>query len=1643
MAIFSALPRQAKGQPKYLGGKDSFAIRYSGLEKVTLQIPVKRAGSLAVAERIAELCYEQFELGHNKKEVTAFRDGLLKQCKDSTGPSKNNGQEASSGGAQSAAPAPAPAPAPVPVPAVEEASSGGAQSAALAPAPVPVPAVEEASSGGAQSAAPAPAPAPVPVPAVEEPEISKVSETPVARAIRMAAEAAQKAALAATKLTLATAPAAPAPAAAAPPAAAPPAAAPPAPAPPAAAPATPPFAAPVPPAPTPPPAPAPASPTHAAHAPVGAPAAAAAATPGGKSKSGEKRETKRKRFNDGRIEGRSQKQPNSFINGSYSVFKTLFHGRYRWEKTGDAKQRVVLFFSAPLHQWKICARFDDTAPVLAFAPVKDFGHAPPAGPEVKWYVSNGKGHVHDPEVRFVEEEERPAKKPKVSKLGDAKVDITPLQVADLHYKQCKEHYLIAKGMNQQDAATAVVIQGRAYSKKQHQINGVYLQRAGKFHGALCYQKITTESKGGQRYLLYSATKQSWRITDKIQDEHSFASAKVEDRGATSPADLPAAYLVWKIYEKREGRYLRDPEVVCRRIDLDAMMAAVHRAKFAWEAARRNEEQRESALSAEASDARVAAALAAAQTTPMPELPDEGESEGVVPAPSGLSGPSGPSGPKPAPASSPSPPALHEEPLASGIAVEDEGEDSPSKPEVVKLPSRPSAESKPTVKVVVSIMDESEKKRGSKRKAKVEVWPKRKACAKMLVKSGIRCRDCFRLKSGYCTCPKEGESGSEAKSGAESKKNAFRGAESSGAEEGTAYVTFRDKAAAMKALRAPLKFPASLHDKVISMRHLDSDKTNDPMYLEKAKFWDRQLISLARQLHVQLLSNEEYRGVGKAFSLVDRGLWEHEMVELPRPDFADPHCAEAMALQSPWGRGGVPFPKKLHGVPTRIVPAQESVLRRFGNWAEFLTMAPFDELFALESKVPDAGGEASESGTAKVQASAAARITDSNARGSVMAASTKRAHAFGVETDVKKAKRELPLDLNHIQPVVRLRSAEAAGELTVQFRQTPAAALRVVKDQGDLLQLLEKEAKEAANCTDAWLRHPDAKWISQMMDEMSPERRQSLRQRWHRLQASSAKDFYDRWEHTSDFASLAMEFWLEDKRLEDILQKCKELGQMDGEVDMAPGYILQGDLIDDVAWSQDLSFDSVVPMIQRLSGEEASVYTVCHENCFEQEHRVSMPVSELKPKERQGSLNTTWDYKKMSRSGVELLDSYHDSVSKLLKPCAEVELNKLLYLIWKLPHYVTSYHQDTHVPPHFTLYNQVSGVSIFHFLPVLLGIFVTHVGRHDVVALKKVLEQLDEMKIGSLVVLCPGQVAFISPMGSHGVWVPSVQQNSALPAFSVSVIRAAEVFLKTIFENLKKRLKKDWKDVMQVNKEDRERLEIYKEVQRNLRERLKLTAEDWAWMTQRYVRGESQLRGVQRLRPRLEELDRHLEASLSSDAPRSHGCPRQPAAPGDLSRLRRGQNLDVSSTQRARILTRAKMALQQRLHEAWLSAYGEALVPQPGVFRLVARRKGASARVHGPARAVVGSQAAFALRTADPVEIQGPCANLRRALPLSSAHHQGTERASQGEGCRVDRGTEKDLARKGAEEEGATAKSLGGCLRSEVWRTPGKPWLPAA
>ncbi|CAJ1417283.1 unnamed protein product [Effrenium voratum] len=266
---------------------------------------------------------------------------------------------------------------------------------------------------------------------------------------------------------------------------------------------------------------------------------------------------------------------------------------------------------------------------------------------------------------------------------------------------------------------------------------------------------------------------------------------------------------------------------------------------------------------------------------------------------------------------------------------------------------------------------------------------------------------------------------------------------------------------MLALKAPLKFPASLHDKVISMRHLDTDKTNDPNYLEKAKFWNSQLISIARQLHVQLMSDPDLRGAGKLLSVVGTGLWEREMVELPEPEVADPASAEAMAKKAPWGRGGVPFPKKLHGSPTRVVAAQEAVDKRFGNWAEFLSFAPLDELFSLER----------ESGEGPRLSNLEAKLSERPL------AQTARDPA-----DCSVVKR-VPVDLNQTHPVVAPRVK--------------------VQDADALRDLLGQETTRSVSTSGTWARQPRAPWIEQMVRELCPEKRELLRYRLRRVQAEVA------------------------------------------------------------------------------------------------------------------------------------------------------------------------------------------------------------------------------------------------------------------------------------------------------------------------------------------------------------------------------------------------------------------------------------------------------------------------------------------------------------------------------------------------------------
>eukprot|EP00811_Abedinium_folium_P036896 NODE_9562_length_1414_cov_8.482517.p1 GENE.NODE_9562_length_1414_cov_8.482517~~NODE_9562_length_1414_cov_8.482517.p1 ORF type:complete len:399 (+),score=117.94 NODE_9562_length_1414_cov_8.482517:83-1198(+) len=159
-------------------------------------------------------------------------------------------------------------------------------------------------------------------------------------------------------------------------------------------------------------------------------------------------------------------------------------------------------------------------------------------------------------------------------------------------------------------------------------------------------------------------------------------------------------------------------------------------------------------------------------------------------------------------------------------------------------------------------------------------------------------------------------------------------------EGTAYVTMRDRKTALKALRAPLKFPASLHSKVVHMRDLDTEKRNDPDYYEKSKFWNRQLISLARRLHAQLLQDPVYCAEGKPLASAGKGLFEDEL------DLA--YAAAARAAPPGLGRGGTPRSQHLYTTPTRRVAAGAAVRARFSSWGRFLTEVPLDELFKVEA-----------------------------------------------------------------------------------------------------------------------------------------------------------------------------------------------------------------------------------------------------------------------------------------------------------------------------------------------------------------------------------------------------------------------------------------------------------------------------------------------------------------------------------------------------------------------------------------------------------------------------------------------------------------------------------------------------------------------
>ena len=385
----------------------------------------------------------------------------------------------------------------------------------------------------------------------------------------------------------------------------------------------------------------------------------------------------------------------------------------------------------------------------------------------------------------------------------------------------------------------------------------------------------------------------------------------------------------------------------------------------------------------------------------------------------------------------------------------------------------------------------------------------------------------------------------------------------------------------------------------------------------------------------------------------------------------------------------------------------------------------------------------------------------------------------------------------IKPTVSLSET-----VNFSFEGVPSVGVHVVNTNEELVALLTKHVDTARGTHTRWARSPHAAWVQTLLGELTPEQRSELQAKQQKLRRLQADDFLTRWTLASEFAADIVNAWLSERTLADVLAKSASFGH--GELE--GGVVLAGALVREMAAAEEVSVGTLMPWVRVLTQPEAgttstdatatastaataattaataaaaaattastacaSVYRVAADNHFQSSPDTRAPLEQLEAELHErlasgvggaGSLNTTFDYGsgESPSSRVPLLDSYWHQLDEILYGMDDATLrtNERLYLIWKLAGYCTPYHQDIHVPPHLTLYNQVSGVSTFHFLPLLVGLYASHVGRQQgAAALATLLAALRERGVGQVATIGPRQMLLILPWSAHGVYVPRV------------------------------------------------------------------------------------------------------------------------------------------------------------------------------------------------------------------------------------------------------------------------------------------------
>ena len=120
----------------------------------------------------------------------------------------------------------------------------------------------------------------------------------------------------------------------------------------------------------------------------------------------------------------------------------------------------------------------------------------------------------------------------------------------------------------------------------------------------------------------------------------------------------------------------------------------------------------------------------------------------------------------------------------------------------------------------------------------------------------------------------------------------------------------------------------------------------------------------------------------------------------------------------------------------------------------------------------------------------------------------------------------------------------------------------------------------------------------------------------------------------------------------------------------------------------------------------------------------------------------------------------------------------------------------------------------------------------------ILQRLDAEKIGSIVNVGPREAVLIMPFGAHGVFVPPCRLNPRQTAFEVCLVRAAEMFIKPLMEDIEQRLSnkgETWNTVLEKNAKEEELIMRFQKFQRAFCADNEITDErDWIWLAKRYI-----------------------------------------------------------------------------------------------------------------------------------------------------------------------------------------------------------------